>query len=107
MGLGVLSSVPSQAAVTNIAIATTNGTATLGQNNDTVTAAIVSVSSLFTIGAGETLTVQFINRGSQPGTGTPRMYFLDTATTTAPSATTAVIAVFKVAICALAALIAA
>jgi len=91
LGLGVLSSVPSQAAVTNIAIATTNGTATLGQNNDTVTAAIVSVSSLFTIGAGETLTVQFINRGSQPGTGTPRMYFLDTATTTAPSATTAVI----------------
>ena len=91
LGLGVVSSVPSQAAITNIAIATTNGTATLGQNNDTVTAAIVSVSSLFTIGAGETLTVQFINRGAQPGTGTPRMYFLDTATSTLPSATTAVV----------------
>jgi len=91
LGMGVLSSVPSQAAITNTAISVVNGTATAGQSNDSATAAIVSVSSLFTIGVGETLTVQFINRGAQPGTGVARMYFLDTATTTLPSATTAVV----------------
>jgi len=91
LGLGVLSSVPSQAAVTNLTISAVNGTATTGQSNDTVTAAIVSVSGLITLGAVDTITVTFINKGTQPGTGLARMYLLDTDLATAPSATMAVI----------------
>jgi trimeric autotransporter adhesin len=91
LGLGVVSSVPSQAAVTNLTISAVNGTATIGQSNDTVTAAIVSVSGLITLGAVDTITVTFINKGAQPGTGLARMYLLDTDLATAPSATMAVI----------------
>ena len=91
LGMGVLSSVPSQAAVTNLSISAVNGTATIGQSNDTVTAAIVSVSGLITVGAVDTITVTFINKGTQPGVGLARMYLLDTDLATAPSATMAVI----------------
>jgi hypothetical protein len=91
LGLGVLSSVPSQAAVTNLSISAVNGTATIGQSNDTVTAAIVTVQGLITVGAVDTITVTFINKGAQPGTGLARMYLLDTDLATAPSATMAVI----------------
>jgi hypothetical protein len=91
LGLGVLSSVPSQAAVTNLSVTAVNGTATLGQSNDTATAAIVSVSGLITLGAVDTITVTFINKGTQPGVGLARMYLLDTDLATAPSATMAVI----------------
>ena len=91
LGMGVLSSVPSQAAVTNLSITAVNGNATIGQSNDTVTAAIVSVSGLITLGAVDTITVTFINKGTQPGAGLARMYLLDTDLATAPSATMAVI----------------
>ena len=91
LGMGVLSSVPSQAAVTNLSVTAVNGTATIGQSNDTVTAAIVSVSGLITLGGVDTITVTFINKGTQPGTGLARMYLLDTDLATAPSATMAVI----------------
>jgi hypothetical protein len=91
LGMGVLSSVPSQAAVTNLSVTAVNGTATTGQSNDTVTAAIVSVSGLITLGAVDTITVTFINKGTQPGTGLARMYLLDTDLATAPSATMAVV----------------
>jgi hypothetical protein len=48
LGLGVLSSVPSQAVPTNAAISGTNGTATLGTAQDSLTAASVTLAFLAT-----------------------------------------------------------
>ena len=80
LGMGVLSSVPSQAAVSNLTVTATNGTAILGSNSDTGTAAVISVAGLATVGTGDTITITFINKGAQPATVVPRMAFLDTAT---------------------------
>jgi len=82
LGLGVLSSVPSQAAVTGLTVTAVNGTAALGQANDTVTAAVVSVEGLATVGTADTITVTFVQKGALPAAATARMAFLDTATTT-------------------------
>ena len=92
LGLGVLSSVPSQAVINAPAIAVTNGTAALGSSTDTATAAIISVTGLATVGSGDTMTVTFINKGVQPNTSSiARMQLLDTNTATAPNAATVVL----------------
>jgi len=65
LGLGVLSSVPSQAASTSIAISTTAGTATTTKA-DSTTAASFTVSGSLLVG-GDTLTVTVVNK-SAPST---------------------------------------
>ena len=87
LGMGVLSSVPSQAAVSNLTVTATNGSAILGSKLDTGTAAIISVAGLATVGNGDSITVTFINKGAQPATVVPRMAFLDTATGNASQVT--------------------
>ena len=89
LGMGVLSSVPSQADVTTLAVTAVNGTAAVGSNNDSRTAAIVSVTFFNTSTAGDSVTVNFVNKGAQPGTAVPYIVWLDTAVGTS-SATTVV-----------------
>lgn len=81
LGLGVLSSVPSQANITNALVTKVqDGTLTPGQRADTTTSAIISVTGFATTGAGDSITVTFVDRGTQPGTAVARMVWLDTAT---------------------------
>jgi hypothetical protein len=80
LGLGVLSSVPSQADVTNLAVSATNGTANAGAKNDSTTAAIITVTGFATTSAGDSVTVNFVNKGAQPGSAVPYIVWLDTAT---------------------------
>ena len=81
LGLGVLSSVPSQANVSNVAVTKVqDGTLTPGSKTDTVTAAIISVTGFATTGAGDSITVAFVDRGTQPGTANARILWIDTAT---------------------------
>jgi len=88
LGLGVLSSVPSQATVTGLTVTTVNGTTTLGASLDTTTAAVVAVSGLGTAGAGDSISVTFIAKGTLPApTAVARMAFVDTATGNASSVT--------------------
>ena len=84
LGLGVLSSVPSNAAITSgsVAITTANGTASVSTvgNSDSRTAATLAVSALKAV-AGDSMTVQVIVKSKPTGsTVTPLMLFSDTAT---------------------------
>jgi hypothetical protein len=84
LGLGVLSSVPSNAAITtgSVVITTADGTASVSTvgNSDSRTAATLTVSAL-KAAAGDSITVQVIVK-SKPSTATvtPLMLFKDTAT---------------------------
>jgi len=80
LGLGVLSSVPAKADVTTLLATATNGTASIGANNDSRTAAIISVTAFNTLTTGDSITVNFVNNGTQPGTAVPYIQWLDTAT---------------------------
>jgi len=88
LGLGLLSSAPSQADVTSLVVTATNGTAQVGANNDSRTAAVISVTFFNTATTGDSVTVNFVNRGAQPGTAVPRIMWLDTAVGTASPTTT-------------------
>ena len=68
LGLGVLSSVPSQAANASLVVATTNGTATAGTAMDSTTAGTVSISFLSSA-IRDSVTVGF-RLTADPGTGT-------------------------------------
>jgi hypothetical protein len=81
LGMGVLSSVPSQATVTNLLVTKVqDGTRSLGQANDTTTAAIIAVTGFATSGQGDSITVTFVDKGVQPGSAVARMLWIDTAT---------------------------
>jgi hypothetical protein len=81
LGMGVLSSVPSQATVTNLLVTKVqDGTRSLGQANDTTTAAIIAVTGFATAGQGDSITVTFVDKGAQPGSAVARMLWIDTAT---------------------------
>jgi trimeric autotransporter adhesin len=67
LGLGVLSVAPSQAAVQNLAVTVTNGTATLTKQ-DTTTAASVVVEGLLDGGLADTITVSVIEKSKPAGT---------------------------------------
>ena len=61
LGLGVLSSVPSQAAVANLTLTVANGTAVNGKA-DSSNAAVLTVSGLVDTGVGDSITVTFISK---------------------------------------------
>jgi hypothetical protein len=84
LGMGVLSSVPSQAAVNGLTISATAGSTTRGTSLDTATAAVISVEGLANLGNGDTITVTFVQRGTLPAAAVARMAFLDTKTATNP-----------------------
>jgi hypothetical protein len=87
LGFGVLSVVPSQAAVSALTVSTpTAGTAgAVGAKSDSTTASTFSVSALFDAGLGDTVTVSFVQNGDFPATAavTPLLTFLETTTASA------------------------
>jgi hypothetical protein len=90
LGLGVLSSVPSSAAVSNVVTTATNGAATLragstelvNVDTGTATGATIDVSALITL-ATDSVTVGFYNKSSGSATGNARLVFIETTTSTA------------------------
>jgi hypothetical protein len=90
LGLGVLSSVPSQAAVSNLTVTVTNATGTLsGGISDSRNAATINIVGL--LEAGDSVTVTMLTK-SVPAGGSEKIYFqnLDSATPTIAAATYAV-----------------
>jgi hypothetical protein len=89
LGLGVLSVVPSSAAVTNVSVTqTTAGTAgQVGARTDSTTGAQISFSALYDAGTSDTATIQFVQAAPYPvassGTTTvvPVLQYLETSTT--------------------------
>ena len=87
LGLGVLSVVPSSAAVSNVVTTVTNGAATLRAGSDTLvdvdtgtaTGATINVSALVTL-ATDSITVGFYNKSSGSATGNARLAFIETTT---------------------------
>jgi hypothetical protein len=65
MGFGVLSVVPSQAAVSGLEVTATNGTATLA-NSDSRTAASINVKFLALAGAADSVTVRIVAAAAFP-----------------------------------------
>jgi trimeric autotransporter adhesin len=91
LGFGVLSVVPSQAAVLELTVSTpTAGTAgAVGARTDSTTASTFTVSALFSAGVADTVTVQFVQGPANYPTGAtnsgvaPRLAFLETTTSSA------------------------
>jgi hypothetical protein len=80
LGLGVLSSVPSQAAVSNLTLTVTNGNAVNGKS-DSSNAALITVKGLADVGVGDSITVTFINKDVSANTSAvARMSFLESTT---------------------------
>jgi hypothetical protein len=83
LGMGVLSSVPSQAGVTGLTLTVANGTALAGKA-DSSNAAVISVAGLVDVGVGDSLTVTFIAKDITANTSAvARMQYLDTTTSAA------------------------
>jgi len=84
LGFGVLSVVPSQAAVSALSVSTpTLGSAgAVGTRSDTTTASTFSVSALFDAGIADTVTVSFVQNGDFPAgsNAVARLAFLETTT---------------------------
>ena len=81
LGLGVLSSVPSQAAVSNIEITVVDGTATTTQS-DTTTAATVRVKALFGSTTADSVTVTVVLKSAPTGYSTSLVGLLQVIETT-------------------------
>jgi len=85
LGFGVLSAVPSQAAISGLTVTVVDGTATLRSgsttlvNSDSSTAATVTVAGLMTA-ATDTIAVNFFNNGTNANAATTRMLWRDTTT---------------------------
>jgi trimeric autotransporter adhesin len=84
LGLGVISVAPSSAAVSNLSVTLTAGTAGLvGAKSDTTTGALVAVSALLDGGNADTVTVSFVTKSVPTGaTVVPVLQFIDTTTST-------------------------
>ena len=83
LGLGVLSSVPSTAAVSNITVTGSNGTATT-VTSDTATGAAVTVSALIGQAPGDSVTISVTLKSgpSTRGAGVyPKLVFIDSTVT--------------------------
>ena len=85
LGFGVLSAVPSQAAISGLTITVVDGTAPLRSgsttlvNADSTNAATITVAGLMTQ-ATDTMVVNFYNSGANAVASTARLYWRDTTT---------------------------
>ena len=85
LGFGVLSAVPSQAAISGLTITVVDGTATLRTasttlvNADSTNAATITVAGLLT-SATDTMSVNFFNSGANATAATTRLWWRDTTT---------------------------
>jgi hypothetical protein len=96
LGLGVVSSVPSQAATSGMTVTVTNGTAGLpGVRTDSTNAATININAVF--GGLDSMTVYVVQKSVPAGAGTlaPVFYNLDSSTPTLTNtyATTGVIVI--------------
>jgi len=83
LGMGVLSSVPSQAGVSGLTLTVANGTALAGKA-DSSNAAVISVAGLVDVGVGDSITVTFVAKDITANTAAvARMQYLDTTTSAA------------------------
>jgi hypothetical protein len=87
LGFGVLSAIPSSAAVSNVSITSTSGATTLRAGSTTLvnadtgtgTGATINISALLTT-ATDSLTVAFYNKSAGSDTGNARLVFIETST---------------------------
>jgi hypothetical protein len=85
LGFGVLSAVPSQAAISGLTVTVVDGTATLRSgsttlvNADSTNAATITVAGLMT-SATDTISVNFFNSGANAAASTARLWWRDTTT---------------------------
>jgi hypothetical protein len=87
LGFGVLSAIPSSAAVSNVVITSTAGATTLRTGSTTLvnadtgtgTGATINISALLTT-ATDSLTVAFYNKSAGSDTGNARLVFIETST---------------------------
>jgi hypothetical protein len=95
LGFGVLSVVPSQAAVSLVTVSTpTAGSAgAVGAKSDTTTASTFSVSALFDSGLADTVTVSFVQNGDFPASSNvvPVLAYLETTTASATQVDTSTV----------------
>jgi hypothetical protein len=83
LGMGVLSSVPSQAGVSALTLTVANGTALAGKS-DSSNAAVITVAGLVDVGFGDSITVTFVAKDTTANTSAvARMQYLDTTTSAA------------------------
>ena len=85
LGLGVLSSVPSNAATSGLTVTVTNGTSVAGGQSDSRNAATINIQAL--LGANDTMSVYVVEKSRPAGTVLPVFYNLDSATPTLTSNT--------------------
>jgi len=90
LGFGVLSAIPSSAAVSNVVITSTAGATTLRAGSTTLvnadtgtgTGATINISALLTT-ATDSLTVAFYNKSAGSDTGNARLVFIESSTSSA------------------------
>ena len=80
LGLGVLSSVPSNAATSGLTVTVTNGTSVAGGQSDSRNAATINIQAF--LGANDSMTVYVVEKSRPAGTVLPVFYNLDSATPT-------------------------
>ncbi len=104
LGLGVLATVPSSAAVSAVTTTVANGAATLRSGSDTsvdvdtgvASGASVIVSALITA-ATDSVTVAFFNKNTASETGRARLVFIDTQTSSLSQVSDAGLATYNAA----------
>jgi len=104
LGLGVLATVPSSAAVSAVTTTVANGAATLRSGSDTsvdvdtgvASGASVIVSALITA-ATDSVTVAFFNKNTAAETGRARLVFIDTQTSSLSQVSDAGLATYNAA----------
>ena len=89
LGLGVLSSVPSQATISGVTVTTENGTAAMGGNYDSSTAATVSVTALLDNKATDSITVTYFakSRPTDAAVNLGHLRYIDSTTGATASST--------------------
>ena len=80
LGLGVLSSVPSNAATSGLTVTVTNGTSAASGQSDSRNAATINIQAL--LGANDTMSVYVVEKSRPAGTVLPVFYNLDSSTPT-------------------------
>jgi len=89
LGLGVLSSVPSQATISALTVTTANGTASTSGNYDSLTAATVTVNALLDNAATDSVTVTYFAKSVPTGAtaNAGHLRFIDSTTVATANST--------------------
>jgi len=83
LGLGVLSSVPSQAAISGLTVTVVDGTASLAKA-DSTTAAVITINGIFE--DDDSITVEAVQTGKPAGSGNFQVFWINLDSTTSTQA---------------------